>query len=312
MQSLAYKCTYRYALTGTPSGSEPWKIFQILKFLYPKQYTSYNDFIDEWFTYSLSPFSEWSVIPVGYKPGHKRLFAQMLDSLSTQRKRKDVMQWLPNIEKPTRVRLQPTSTQLKYIKELHEYFETEDLVTYGVMDALIRERQILQHPIMAGLKGKSPKLDWLKQYAKDYPTRPTIIFSRSTKWLNILEKEIPGMKVISGKVTLKYRQELIHRFQNGKMYMLGIQIDAGKEGLTLDTAEACIFTDTFRPLEDILQARDRFVPTTRDKALIPKEIIELTMADTYDEVLFDTIEQDSSMADVINDYKKYLKEEHNG
>jgi hypothetical protein len=56
-----------------------------------------------------------------------------------------------------------------------------------------------------------------------------------------------------------------------------------------------------------MQAEDRFISTTEDKASKPHTIIELMIKDTYDEQLYKLLEQRKSATDIINDYKKYLK-----
>ena len=101
--------------------------------------------------------------------------------------------------------------------------------------------------------------------------------------------------------------EISKRFEDksGKQ----IQIDAGKEGLTLDRAEAEIFIDQFPPAADIQQAEDRFVSTTQDKADKPHQIIRLMLDKTYDKECYNLVTKRASSIDVINSYIKYLKQE---
>ena len=87
-----------------------------------------------------------------------------------------------------------------------------------------------------------------------------------------------------------------------------INIDAGKEALTLDRAETTIFTDKYPPIGSIEQAEDRFVASTKDKAHKAHKIIELMMKDTFDEQLYNLLEQRKSETDVINNYKQYIEE----
>ena len=95
-------------------------------------------------------------------------------------------------------------------------------------------------------------------------------------------------------------------FQCGKINLLLLNIDTCKEAITLDRAEVAIFTDKYPPVGTILQAEDRFVATTEDKADKPHTIIELMIKGTYDEQLYKLIAERKSEIDVINDYKKYL------
>lgn len=301
----------RYALTGTLAHGKQHEIYSILHFLFPSRFTSYWNFIGEFFKKDRK--TVWSTgrsyIEIGgFITRAKELQLQMfLQKHCTQRKRKDIMPWLPDKEYK-QVLLPPTKEQKKYLKELKDYFETGDVVTQGVLDRLIRYRQICLDPTLIGLKGKSPKLEWLKQYIKDYPGEPTIVFSKFTSFIHKIEEELKGynFKTIVGATPAKERYEIVQDFQNGKIDMLLINIDAGKEGLTLDRATTIIFTDKYPPAGDIQQAEDRFVATTKDKADKTHTIIELIMKGTYDEKLYKLVKQRAEETDVLNDYKKYL------
>jgi len=305
---------YRLALTGTPATNKPIDIYGILHWLYPEKFNSYWQFAYDNFNVRNAytgpgkchkEIGDWL-------PTRKIIMATLLSNFTTQRKRKEVMQWLPDKDY-TDILLPPTSAQLKYINELEEYFETENLITQNVLDRLLRVRQICVSPALVGLKGSSPKLDWTMQYIEDYPNKPIIIFSKFTMPLLLLKESLEKKKIktgiILGSVSPKQRQAYVQDFQNGALNILLIQIDAGKEGLTLDRAEAEIFIDQFPPAADIQQAEDRFVSTTQDKADKPHQIIRLMLDKTYDKECYNLVTKRASSIDVINSYIKYLKQE---
>ena len=310
---LAEHIPYRLALTGTPTPNKPHTIWSILHFLYPKKFASYWKFVEEYFYTCMRPAQNGRKFKdIGdLKPYKVKDMHFILSQIATQRKRKDVMDWLPEQEPPTRILLPPTTLQQRYLKELKDYFETEHIITQGVLDRLIRYRQICLHPALLNLKGNSPKLDWVLQYLKDYPDRPTVLFSKFTSFIHLLEKELPenSFRVIVGNTPIKTRNEHIKAFQQKKYPLLLINIDAGKEALTIDRAEALIFTDKFPPAGDIEQATARIVATTPDKADIPKTIYELILKGTYDEQLYDLVLQRAASVDVINNFQKYMKGE---
>lgn len=314
----AYACTKipnRLALTGTPAQNKQYDIYAILNWLFPNVFTSYWKFIHEYFQTIQLPNSRGTYYTDirGFRPGKQKQFQQILASISTQRKRKEVMPWLPDKDYD-KIKLPLTKEQEKYLNELEKYFETEHIITQGILDRLVRYRQICLHPGLLNLKSNSPKLEWIKQYLTDYPDTPTIIFSKFTSFIKILNKELPASirkGVIIGETPKKERYELVNAFQNGELDLLILNIDAGKENLTLDRAETVIFTDKYPPAGDIQQAEDRFVSTTEDKANKPHKIIELMMKGTYDEKLYKLIEKNISETDVINDYKKYIERSRN-
>ena len=79
---------------------------------------------------------------MGFKSGMEHKLQTQLSFISTNRKRKDVMPWLPEKDYQ-QVHLEPTKEQVKYLKELDKHFETEHIIVQGILDRLVRERQIV-------------------------------------------------------------------------------------------------------------------------------------------------------------------------
>lgn len=300
----------KLALSGTPTIKEQLDIYSTLRFLYPRIFTSYWKFADYYFHKDVDKY--WKAGRMHETPIHTTLkrekeLQEFLAVISTSRKRKEVMPWLPDKESIT-IRLEPTKEQKAYLKELKEFFETEHIVTQGVLDRLIRERQICLAPALLALDGASPKIEWIKQYIKDYPDKSIIIFSKFTQWLKFLAKELNTDALFIGGIGKTRQNQLKKDFQAGKVKVLLIQIDAGKEALTLDKGEVIIFTDKYPPAGDIQQAEDRFVATTEDKADKDHTIYTLVLKGTYEEQLDKNINEGCDEIEVINNYKKYLKE----
>lgn len=299
----------KIALSGTPTIKEQLDIYSTLHFLFPKIFTSYWKFADYYFNKEQEFY---------YKGGRRhetynyttlkreKELQQFLDVISTSRKRKDVMPWLPEKDRQT-IRLEPTKEQEKYLSELREFFETEHIVTQGILDRLIRERQICLSPAILGLAGASPKIAWIKQYISDYPDKSIIIFSKFTQWLKILAEELNTDALFIGGIGKARQGQLKKDFQSGKTKILLIQIDAGKEALTLDRGQVIIFTDKYPPAGDIQQAEDRFVSTTEDKKDKEHTIYTLVLKGTYEEQLNKDVNAGCNEIDVINNYKKYLE-----
>lgn len=312
MYKLSVTCHHRLALTGTPATNKPSDIFGILHWLYPKEFRSYWDFIHENFrTYKQYTGPNKSHLEIGdWLPTRKQAMAVYLNNFSTQRKRAEVMPWLPPKDY-LKVRLPATPLQQKYLSELKEYFETEELVTQSVLDRMIRERQICLSPQIVGLKGSSPKIDWVLDYLTDYPDKKVLIFSKFKSGIHLVhkalsEKRIAG-QVITGEVSSKDRADIVNAFQRGDYRYLVLQIDACKEGLTLDNADVEIFLDAYPPAADVQQAEDRFIATTEDKKDKSHQIIQLMIEGTYDEECYKLVERRASSIDCINSYIEYIK-----
>lgn len=305
------KVPHRFYLTGTPAPNHPSQVWSILTMIDPKRFNSFWRFVEEFFYIEQVRVPMHLTIdkvrePRGFLAGKEAEYTKLLAEHSIMRKRKDVMPWLPKEEPPTKIRLPLTPMQVKYLHEMTTYFETEHIITQGVLDQLLRTRQICLAPELLGLRGGSPKIDWIEEYLKDYPDKKIIIFSRFTQFIRLIEKRIPHVGVMVGETTSEKRNQLINDFQSDKLPVLLIQIDAGKEGITLDNADTLIFTDVYPPASDILQAKDRIVATTRARNK-PKEIIELMMADSYDEALYELVQAKVELTDIANNYIDYLK-----
>lgn len=300
----------RYALTGTPVLNAAPEIYSILHWLFPAEYRGYWPFCHTFFhvhhekkSITGEPFK----VVDGFKPMMDLALQKILAQFSTQRKRKEVMAWLPAKDHQP-IRLPITQHQRRYIDELEKMFETEHVITQGVLDRLLRIRQICLDPGILGLQGESPKAEWLKDFLQDYPDKPILVFSKFTTWLKILADHTNNNGLIVGETPKKTRHQYVQEFQQGKRNVLFIQIDAGKEALTLDRAEAIVFTDQFPPVGDIQQAEDRFVATTMAGADKPHTIYQLMMAGTYEERMHKMLSERAMEIDIINDYRRYLQE----
>lgn len=305
------KIPFRVALTGTPTPNKPEEIWSILHFLYPKSFRSYWNFIYEYFYtgQESNPLTGQTYINIfGLNDHGRAMMPKILSRIATNRKRKDVMTWLPDKDY-IYVNLPITKEQARYLDELEQLWETEDVATQGVLDRLIRYRQICLDPGLLELRGSSPKTEWLMQYLKDYPERPTIVFSKFTSYLvHLYDTQLKDKaELIIGATPVQRRREICNAFQNGELNLMLINIDAGKESLTLDRCEAIIFTDRYPPVGDISQAEDRFVSSTPDKADKPHLIYILSIKDSYDEEINKLIAARYSETDIINNYRNYVR-----
>lgn len=299
----------KYALTGTPAQNKQYEIYSILHWLFPKLFSGYWRFIDYYFTQELKYGAGNQFTEIGnFKPGKEKELQQFLEAISVRRLRASVMAWLPEKDYEL-IKLECTDKQTAYLKELRESFEITDtdVMAVNILDRLIKERQLCLSPELLGLKGTSPKIDWIKSYLKDYPDQSIIIFSNFTKWLKLLSKELACSNLIIGETSKLERTRLIKEFQCGKIKLLLLNIKAAKEGITLDVASTAIFTDKYTPVADILQAEDRFVATTKDKKDTGHTIIELVMKNTYEENILKLLKNNAEAIDVINNYINYLK-----
>lgn len=316
--SMAHKIPHRLALTGTPAHDKPEDVFNILRFLDPKTFRSYWNFVDTWCSMS----SKWTPRgmvkePSGIDPSKKKIFAAMLNNYAIMHKRTEVMNWETE-QDIVDIKLPLNATQLRYLNGLEKYFECTDgtsiIEPKNVLERLVRYRQICNAPAVCNLKGKSPKIDWIKEYIKSYGNA-VIIFSNSKRFLDVLYKELAThyipMTSIDGTCTPKERAKAVKDFQDGYVNTILIQTQAGKEGLTLDRADATIFCDVYPPASDYMQAKDRAVPTSPEKVK-SRTVYRLMMNQSFDETLYTLVDSNINASDVINNFINYIGGSNNG
>ena len=295
-------------LSGTLAPNKPEEVFTALAFTHPDIFTGYRKFTDYYFEqmteYNYALRKE--ITNIG-RVNNEYELPQFLNRVAIQRKQIDALQWLQeNTVKPYRVALEPTVIQATMIRQLLTKFEVEgtDIIAQGVLDQLTYIRQICVSPELLGVGGYSPKTNYIKKYIEKYPDKSVIIFSSFTRYIKKLHEELPGSEMIIGDTPIKRRDILKLKFQAGKIKILIINTKSGKEGLTLDTGDAVIFSDVFPPAADVTQARERITATSVDK-MGDKQIIELVMHGTYDEKLYDLVDKNYSLTDVVNNFKEY-------
>lgn len=304
----------RIVLTGTPVYNTDLDIFSVLKFLYPDNIPTFTQFKERHCAFT-PVFTARGVIykATSIKPESKLKIQRFLNKISVQRKQSDpdVMPWLPEKPEPEYIRLPISDTQKHMLDSLELFFETDGILAVGVIDRIMRVRQTLIEPnLLVKQTTLSPRTKWILEYLKDYTDTPSIFFTEFTTYIKFLQPYLNKANIkyaiITGETPKPKRFEIVKQFQNGEICHLFIQIQAGKEGLTLDQAENLIFIDQYPPAGDIDQAIERITATCEERAHIPKRIFKIIMQDSFEEVIDETIRNNLTMADAYNNYKRYL------
>jgi SNF2 family DNA or RNA helicase len=291
----------RIAATGTPSVNHAIDVFGILQFLYPKRFTSYWQFAERYFHIN----DGWFGKDIGQVKRQQEL-TEILDTISTNRKRSDVMKWIPDVTSQV-IKLEPDKQQLKEYTEMLKTFEVEHEGKV-IVDApnplaqLTRLRQITLSPALLDLKGKSVKEQFILDYIEDNPNEPIIIFSTFTSYLRTLSSKVKGNVRIFGDMTAAEKQKSVRDFQGGRSNILLANIISGGVGFTLDRAETIIFLDrSYSPIDNE-QAQDRFIPTKESNNHTKRTIIDLVVSGTVDEQIAVLLKEKKSIVDIVNNY----------
>ena len=299
------KAERRYALTGTPTVKHSSDIFGILHFLFPKLFPSYWQFVDRYFEQS----QDWMGHKVVGNPKPERVneLQEMIALSSVQRKRKDVMQWLPEKQRST-FTVQMESKQQKLYTDMLKFFVSSDeasgveVDTSSVITQLMRLRQLCLDPRLLGFETEGAKTVALLEYLENH-REPIVIMSMFTSYLKLLKPLIEKLNLkvgfIIGDMANHAKQQTAESFQSGKIDVLLCNIISAGTGFTLDRSETVIFTDkAWNPAENE-QAEDRVTPTTKEKNH-KHEIITFTCQDTVDARIDELLDQKISLTDYVN------------
>jgi SWI/SNF-related matrix-associated actin-dependent regulator of chromatin subfamily A3 len=177
----------RLVLTGTPAVNKGDDLYGILHFLYPDRFPSYWQFVDRYFKTWETPWGQREV--KGYK--RKEELQEILDLISVQRKRSEVMQWVPAKQYQT-IEVEMDAKQRKaYADMLYTFTKSKNkeklrLTLPQCLAQLTRLRQICLDPSLLDIKANSAKEQFILEWLEDNPNEQVIIFSNFSSYLKNL------------------------------------------------------------------------------------------------------------------------------
>ena len=300
---LRKHCDNVYALTGTPAVNHPSDVFGILKLLRPKKFTSYWQFTERYFKVVEGHFGK---DVYGLREERMEEFTNLLADISVNRKRMEVMQWIPKVDNLS-IELEMDSTQEKHytkaVRELLYEVAGDSVDIPNSLALLTRLRQICVDPHLLGLTGNSPKTEFIKEFLDDN-NGSVIIFSSFTSYLNHLASVVDGAALLTGEQSQAQKQEAIDAFQRGERRVLLANIRAGGVGFTLDRADVILFVDrSYNPVDNE-QAADRFVPTNPNATYGAKQIIDLVIKGSIEENINKLLKDKQNIISYVNTYTK--------
>jgi len=237
-------------ITGTPIENKLIDIFSIISIIDP---------------YFLGPLWEFSyqhcVFDVkkhnkinGYYDLQK--LNHRLEDILIRREKRKVMEQLPNLSQ-TNIPVQLSPLQQEYhgsygraIAQIlgKKYFTPFDLQRMQML--LSKMRMVCDSTYLVDAEtNESPKLEELKYVLLEKldvknSTRKIIIFSEWVKSLKIIGKMLReagiGFVELSGKIPVKFRGELIKKFETNENYKVFLSTEAGGSGLNLQVADTVI------------------------------------------------------------------------
>jgi SNF2 family DNA or RNA helicase len=300
---LSRLASHRYALTGTPTLSAGEDVWGILHYLYPSYFSSFWKFLDEHFVMWDTPWGSREVLRYKDKPK----LHNILSKISTNRKRSEVMAWLPAKQYQT-IELEATPKQRKAYQDVLKMFEYEEdgvlkVDAPSVLAQLTRLRQICLAPSLLEINAPSAKEQYIMEWLSDNPNESVIIFSCFTSYLKKLAKKLDKVGLIHGQMTPEEKQSAANDFQEGKTRILLANIKSAGVGFTLDKAETAIFLDKHFVPDINSQTEDRIIPV-REENNHSCTIISLVLKDTVDQRIDELLTKKFNITQVVNNYQQ--------
>jgi SWI/SNF-related matrix-associated actin-dependent regulator of chromatin subfamily A-like protein 1 len=290
-------CERVYPMTGTPAVNHAANVYGIMKLLYPTKYASYWAFVERYFKVVDGMFGKEIY---GIREERAQEFNNLLYMHSLQRKRRDVMSWLPKITQRI-VELEPTTKQTTLFKQIIRKNELNGEVIDNPLTKLLRLRQVAVDPVYVGLDEQSPKFAFIMDYLEDNDDT-VVVFSTMTGALKRLHKAIPGSMLLTGEQSTEQKEFAVQELQAGRCKVLLSNIKAGGTGFTMDKADTIIFLDKSYTPDENDQAADRIVATRPGEDYAAKQVITLLVNGSVEPRIEEMLKEKIDIIKYVNDY----------
>lgn len=242
--------------------------------------------------------------PIGFKP-EIGIFKKNLRSVTYYRQKEEIMPDLPK-RNDNFIDIQMLPEQKKFYQKLEDGIlenltNPEEEQEVDAMALFTRLRQAAADPHMifpeADKKKKlSAKIEWLKEWLESFDERTLIIYSPFESFLERIKEELPDYPwvLISGKMPVKKREELIEGARNSNEKTFFLITDAVKTGKNIQFCQHFIFATLPLTWADYDQLRGRIWRKGQD---YPVFIYHLMGLETIDHSNWELIEGKKNLMD---------------
>lgn len=235
----------------------------------------------------------------------------LIQTVSVQTKQRELDMFKNYTKKYLKVNLNMDSEQRAAYTSVRDTMEYgDDIDCMNGLVQLLRLQQLCIDPsgLVSAYEGVAPKVQWVIEFAKKNDFQ-FIVFAKKTKvfetLINQLESNDIPYSLIRGGMSVYERDKETFNFKSGKSKVYLIQLDAGRESLTLPEAKCTVFLDRDYAQGFNEQAEARMTPV--DGSECTKYVIDLIMNDTVEEGIYDILVMRKESIENINTVKSYLK-----
>jgi SNF2 family DNA or RNA helicase len=292
-------------LTGTPAVKESHDVFGILSFInhskiwFHPYYSHFNEFKEYFYICEDTSFGK---ITLALKRADELNYLIKTHAVQTKQKKLELFKYYE--KKYKKVLLPLDKEQQQMYDAVRDYMEYgDDIDVKNKLSQLVRLQQICVDPssLVKDYTNISPKAKYIIKLAQAYPDLSFIVMSKKLAIFDTLAKQFDllGIKysLVTGKTQLKDKEEEIKKFMNKETQVFLLQLDVGREGLTLPVASLTVFADRDFAQGYNEQAEARMTPF--DGIPQVKYVIDLVMDGTIEQRIYDVlVTKKQSISDV--------------
>lgn len=307
---MGERATWRWVLTGTPTGGDYVDIWALMRFICPEEAPARGPWLNR-YVVMIDGYNGHAE-PLFLRPETKPELFWWLDQYWLRRTVAELPELASEIPKVVTVplRIELTKEQATAYKSMKKemmarfgesiLIEPDPLVRVGRLRYIASAMPVVEDDKVVSLAAPSNKVDALLELLGDPENRPAVVFAESSKLItlaaDICAKK--GYKVgkITGAESDGVRAATVQRFQDEELDVI-FCTSAGGEGITLTAGACMIFLQTPRSLLMYTQMSGR-VPRIGNKR--PRILAyHLISEGTNDETVYDVIVQKAYRADEI-------------
>jgi SNF2 family DNA or RNA helicase len=266
-RSMMVLCERKYALSGTPMGGQPLRLWGALHFLEPKIFSSKWRWAEQWLVIKDNGFGK----TVGdIKPEKKEEFYRYHAQFILRRKKEEVLPQLPPKQRVEVICSMLPGQRRQYrqfAKEAELIMEDVHLTATNKLAEMARLKafasaectatrrtngSIKLHPDFARGGKAEALLERLREGGVDQGARQAIIGTQFSEVADSIFEYLSlyGFNVakITGAVGVKSRRKIIKSFQRGELQVVVLTLKAGGVSITLDAADHVhVIDEDFNP-----------------------------------------------------------------
>lgn len=300
-------------LTGTPAvktSADVFGVFSLInvsKINFHPHYTSFNLFKEYFYNCEDTSYGK---ICKTLKRTHE--FEFLIQTSAVQTKQRDLALFENYTKQYLKVPLDMDEEQRKIYDEVSENMEYGDEI--DCMNSLVqltRLQQICIDPssLVSSFATLAPKISWIKKYAQSKFVK-TIIMAKKVTALKAVKEQFDkdGIQYVfvKGSTSISERIDAVNEFrQNPATQFMLLQLDVGKEALTLPEAKCTIFLDRDFAQGFNEQAEARMTPI--DGVACTKYVVDLVMRNSVEEHIYDVLVIRKESIDTVNTVKEICK-----